>query len=111
MTVLKQVDLASVIFDETRYPRKRHNPAKVQEYADNMEAIEASGAYMQVSANMRLLDGRHRHLAYLTNANGSSPTVTVIVHEDIVEEKDEVCKAIELNSTHGQQLSPEDKRQ
>jgi hypothetical protein len=108
---VEQLELSSIIFDETIYTRKRHNPAKVQEYANNMEAIEAAGAFLQVSANLKLIDGRHRHLAYLTNANGTSPTISVIVHHDIIEEKDEYRKAVELNSEHGMQLDPEDKRQ
>ncbi len=108
-----QLKLSDVKFDGTIYPRKTHNPAKVQEYAANLEAIEAQGNFIHVSANNKLLDGRHRHLAYLKKADGKLDGVSVTAYQwpEILETKDELLKAIELNSSHGQQLTTEEKRQ
>ena len=48
---LVKIKLSEVVFDESIYPRKEHNPSKVQEYADNLEAIESMNNYIHVSAN------------------------------------------------------------
>ena len=116
MRQLIQIQLNDVIFDETIYPRKDHNPAKVQEYAENIEAIEALENYIEISANNKLLDGKHRFLAYQKldasgDSNGKYKTIQAFKWLDITEEKDEFVKAIELNSSHGQQISPTDKDQ
>lgn len=107
----KKINLSEIIFDEGIYPRKTHNPSKVQEYAENIEAIEQAQNFITVSANFKLLDGRHRHLAYLKNADGKDVEITVYILQDIKDAKDEYLKSIELNSSHGQQLSKDDKRQ
>lgn len=62
LTIIK---LSDVIFDEGIYPRVAgHDPARVQEYAENIEQIEEAGKYISVNADNKLLDGRHRMLAY-----------------------------------------------
>lgn len=108
---LVEVKLSQVVFDETIYPRKDHTPAKVQEYAENMEAIETMENFIEISGNNRLLDGKHRWLAYRKLYDGSDPTIKAFKWLDITEEKDEFVKAIELNSSHGQQISTKDKEQ
>ncbi len=107
--VTKTVDLSAVIFDDKVYPRKEHSPALVQRYAGVMDEIEAHQRYMSVSSDMILLDGRHRHLAYLKNANGNDPRVTVLVYP-VDDAAEKFALAVKLNSDHGFQLSPEDKR-
>ena len=104
------VKLNDIVFDETLYPRKDHDPSVVQQYAEQIEGIKAAKAFPIVSADMRLLDGKHRWLAYRTVANGDNPDVSVY-QETIDDEKKMLLRAIELNSTHGYQLTPEDKKQ
>jgi DNA modification methylase len=104
---IKNIKLSEIIFDESIYPRKTHNISKVQEYANNMESIEAMNNFIHISKNKKLLDGRHRHLAYLKN---EVEEIQVYQH-DITDSIEEYKKAIILNSSHGQQLSQEDKKQ
>jgi DNA modification methylase len=107
---LKQIKLSEIVFDQTVYPRSEHNPSKVQEYADNMEAIESAENYIVVDSRNKLLDGRHRHLAYLTNADGKDINITVYIRTDIVDDKQALIAGIEYNNSHGQQLSSKDKK-
>lgn len=108
---IRTIKLSDLVFDESIYPRKTHNPQKVGEYSTNLGAIEAAKQYLHISKNNKLLDGRHRHLAYLTKHGGDADVdIPVYVH-DVSETKDEYLIAIELNSQHGQQLSQDDKKQ
>lgn len=69
-TVIKK--LSEIIFDEGIYPRiEGHDPARVQEYAQDIEQIEAAGKYISINADNKLVDGRHRHLSYKKNADGN----------------------------------------
>jgi predicted transcriptional regulator len=73
-----QIKLSEIVFDEGLYPRvDGHDPATVQTYARDMEQIEAAGKLISINADGILLDGRHRMLAYKTNADGGDPVVTV----------------------------------
>lgn len=73
-----EIKLSQISFDEGLYPRvEGHDPATVQTYARDMEQIEAAGKLISVNADGVLLDGRHRMLAYKTNANGTDPMVKV----------------------------------
>lgn len=110
MERIEHVKLSEIVFDETIYPRKKHNPQKVIEYSENIEAIEAAKQYIRISNNKTLLDGRHRHLAYLTKYGDEDVEIPVYVH-DVSDTKDEYLIAIKRNSQHGQQLTYEDKRQ
>ena len=102
-----KVKLSDVVFDETIYPRAKHDPTRVQEYAQNLDTIEAMQNFMAVDSQMRLLDGRHRHLAYLKIQDGKDRDVTVYQYPPDVDSR---LVSIRLNSTHGQQLTLEDKR-
>lgn len=101
------VNLSDVIFDETIYPRSKHNHVKVQEYAEHINAIESQGNYISVDAQLRLLDGRHRHLAYEKLSDGKERAIKAYQYPDNIDSR---LMSIRLNSTHGQQLSSEDKR-
>ena len=110
-TTIKKVKLSKIEYNEFIYPRiKGHNPSKVQEYELNLTSIEESKKFITVDANYRLLDGRHRHLAYLKNADGKDIDVMVYVREDVVSDMDAKIAGIEYNNSHGQQLSQLDKR-
>jgi hypothetical protein len=105
----KKILLSAVIFDETIYPRKEHNAAKVQEYAVEIDSINQAKNYIILDAKDRLLDGRHRHLAMLKNADNSDPEITVFCREDVIDDKDSYLESIKYNSMHGQQISAKDK--
>lgn len=104
------VKLSQVVFDEAIYPRQKHDPKLVLRYAEHIDAIEAKHNYMSLSEDLRLLDGRHRHLGYQT-AFPDDPDHEVTVYIYPVHDDDECLDlAAELNSTSGWQLSEDDKR-
>ena len=107
---LRRVKLSDVRFDQAFYPRKTHDPVLVQRYTGAIEEIEARSNFISVAADMTLVDGRHRHLAYLKKYEGKTDTEIPVFHYDVTEPADKFALAIELNSTHGYQLSEEDKR-
>lgn len=104
----RQVALSEIEFDSTLYPRKEHDPARVQRYADCLEAIEERNNFMSVLSDMRLLDGRHRQLAYLGKYD-QSHIVEVFVY-DIDNEDEARDLAAELNSEDHYGLTDADKR-
>jgi transposase-like protein len=67
------INYNDIIFDEGIYPRVAgHDPARVQEYAQDIEQIESAQCFIAVNAENKLLDGRHRMLAYKKNAEGAT---------------------------------------
>lgn len=80
--LLTSIKLLEIIFDEGLYPRvDGHDPEIVQIYARDMEQIEAAGKFISVNAENKLLDGRHRMLAYKKLADGKDDfEVTVFRH-------------------------------
>jgi hypothetical protein len=108
---VKEVSLGEVKFDSGVYPRKEHDQALAQRYAESMAEIEAAGQWMSVSNDLTLLDGRHRMIAYELNASGAKDRrVKVKVYEECVSEGDKLELAAKLNSEHGWQLSVSDKK-
>ena len=107
---LRRVKLSEVRFDPAFYPRKTHDPVLVQRYTGAIEEIEARSNFISVAADMTLVDGRHRHLAYLKKYEGKADAEIPVFHYDVTEPADKFALAIELNSTHGYQLSEDDKR-
>jgi len=106
-----KVKLSSIQFKDSLYPREKHDPALVQQYADCLDQIEAQQNFISITQDGILLDGRHRHLAYLT-ANRSNLEIEIPVFiYPALDERQIFALAVELNSDHGQQLSPEHKRQ
>ena len=106
---LRQVKLSDVQFNPDIYPRKAHDPALVQKYAGCLEQIEERSHFMAVAEDLELLDGRHRHLAYLTVDPDQSRTVSVLVYP-VTASADKFRLAVKLNSEHGHQLSTDDKK-
>lgn len=104
------VKLSEIIFDKDIYPRQKHDPQLVQQYAENMEAIEAAGHYICVAQDLRLMDGRHRHLAYLTlYLDDYDHKISVYVYP-VTDSKEAFAVACELNSEAGWQMTPDDKK-
>ena len=97
------------MFNERIYPRKKHDPILVQKYAENIEQIENSRNYISVSSDFTLLDGKHRYLAYLSKYDSKDIQKPVFVYP-VKSETDKLATAVRLNSSHGKQLTQEDKR-
>ena len=75
---LKTMRLSDITFDEGLYPRlEGHDPATVQDYARDIEQIEAAGKFISVNGAGQLVDGRHRMLAYRKLADGGDPEIRV----------------------------------
>lgn len=107
---LRQIALSDVVFDPTIYPRLQHSPILAQQYAEVLDDIESQHKFIAVDAKMRLVDGRHRHLAYLTKYENEPKRITpVLVYGDIATDADAFELASALNSTHGHQMSEGDK--
>jgi hypothetical protein len=106
----RTIKLSDIVFDPNVYVRHKHDPQLVQQYARCLDSIEARRNYISVAADMRLVDGRHRQLAYLT-AYPDQPDHEIAVYVHPVTEDDDVHDlACELNSEHGWQMSEDDKR-
>lgn len=108
MPEIKTVPLSSIVFDEVIYPRSDHDPVLVQRYAEVLEEIEAAQKYMAVSADMKLLDGKHRWLAYRKRYEGEDPQIQVLVYSATAPHE-KLKLAAKLNSEHGWQLTDDDK--
>lgn len=107
---LSTIKLSKITFDETVYPRKEHKPSLVQQYVGDLEQIEAKQNFISVSKNLKLIDGRHRHLAYLTKYK-DNPEIEINVYIYDIENDDEIYDlGAETNSIGRYQLSEEDKR-
>ena len=105
---LKTVRLSDVIFDEVIYPRRAHDPVLVQRYAEVIEEIEAKKNFISLSADMKLLDGKHRWLAYRKRFDGEERDISAFVYP-VTAPHDQLELSATLNSDHGWQLSDDDK--
>jgi len=104
----RYVKLSAVIYDEVIYPRYHHDPLTVQRYADNLEVIEATKKWISLSSDFKLLDGKHRWLAYQKRHDGDDPEIPVFIYP-VTAPHDQLQMAIYLNSNHGLQLSEDEK--
>jgi len=105
---LKTVRLSEIIFDDVIYPRKDHDPVLVQCYADVLDEIEAAQKYISLSVDMKLLDGKHRWLAYRKRHENEDPEIKVLVYP-VTTPHEQLRLAAKLNSDHGWQLTEDDK--
>ena len=106
---VKKIKLSEIVFDEKIYPRKKHDPILVQQYFNDIEEIEKRGNFISVSSDMTLLDGRHRYLAYLSKYDSKDIQKPVFIYP-VKSQTDKFSTAVKLNSSHGKQLTQEDKR-
>lgn len=106
---IKEVKLNAITFDEKIYPRSRHDPKLVQRYAETIDVIEAAQNYISVTSDLRLLDGRHRQLAYATAfPNELDKKIKVFVYP-ISDDDAAFDLAAQLNSSAGWQMTEDDK--
>jgi len=107
---VKTINLSEIIFDEAIYPRHDHDPALVQRYAEVIEEIEAAQKYIAIAGDYKLIDGKHRWLAYQKRYDGEDREIQVLVYP-VTAPHDQLALAAELNSDHGWQLSLADKQE
>lgn len=106
---ISKLKLSSIIFDEVIYPRRDHDPALVQRYAEVIDEIEAAQKFIAVAADGKLLDGKHRWLAYRKVADGGDREIQVLVYP-VTAPHDQFKLAVKLNCDHGYQLSESNKK-
>jgi transposase len=97
-----ELPLDAVIFREDLYPRIEKNPATVQKYAEDLDVLPS----IEVNQHNELIDGWHRWTAHRKR---KAATIRVTVTHT-ASDGELLELAIERNSTHGLQLSQEDKR-
>jgi hypothetical protein len=107
---IEELKLSEIIFDEVIYPRKDHDPDLVQRYVGVLDEIEAKQSFMSVAADNKLLDGKHRWLAYRTKHERDGDPMIKVFRYPITAPHDQLKLAAKLNSEHGWQLSEEDKK-
>jgi transposase len=102
------VRISQIIFDEIVYPRKDHDPVLVQRYADSLEEIEAAGRLLALSPDLKLLDGKHRWLAYRKRYDGEDREIQALIYP-VTTPHEQLKLACKLNADHGWQLTEDDK--
>jgi hypothetical protein len=108
--VIAEVRLSEIVFDEVVYPRKEHDPALVQRYAGVLDEIEAKGSYIAVASDNKMLDGKHRWLAYRKVYDGKADPKIKVFRYAVSTPHEQLKLSAKLNSEHGWQLSEEDKK-
>ena len=66
-------------FREDLYPRFKHDPVLVKQYAENLEVLPP----LEINQHNELIDGYHRLTAYKTNEVERIPVVVIETHSDI----------------------------
>ena len=94
--------VSEIIYREDLYPRIEKNPITVQQYAEALDVLPP----IEINQRNELIDGWHRWTAHKKN-NKENIDVEIIQTESDINLLE---LAIEKNSTHGLQLSQEDKR-
>jgi hypothetical protein len=106
---IKKIKLSEIIFDESIYPRvDGHNVNHVQSLYDNLDSIDSENELIIVNQHLKILNGRHRHLAYLKKYDGKDIEIKVNVIEtrDSLEDED---IAYELDAKAALKYSKEDR--
>lgn len=106
----RTVKLSEIVFDEVVYPRHEHDPVLVQRYAECLDEIEAKNNFISIAEDMKLLDGKHRWLAYRKKYSEEDRDIQAYVYP-VTAPHDQLKLAAKLNSDHGWQLSDSDKEE
>lgn len=91
-----------IVYRPDLYPRFKPNPAKIQEYAENLDRLPA----IEIDQNNILIDGYHRLKAYETVKRDTIPVIVTEVKSEAELER----LAVARNSMHGQQLTQDEKK-
>lgn len=96
------INSKEIVFRDDLYPRFKPNPAKIQEYSENLEVLPK----IKINQNNILIDGYHRWKAHETVGIEEVPC-------EVIETKSEqelLMLAVKMNATHGQQLTAKEKK-
>lgn len=91
-------------------PAKATHPNWSSNNAEVLPEITAAGKHIAIAQDYKLLDGKHRWLAYRKRYEQEDPEFQVQVYP-VTSPHEQFEIAVRLNNNHGLQLSPEDKRQ
>jgi hypothetical protein len=107
---LRSIRLSKITFDPVIYPRQKHDPALAQQYAEDIEQIEAAGCYVAIGPepDHKLLDGWHRWMGYRKRHEGEDPEIPAWEYP-VTDPNDQLKLPIRLNNAHGWQLTAADK--
>lgn len=100
----ERVKLSDIKWDASIYPRSKWSTATVDRYADAMLAGDTFPALIVEAGTNRLLDGKHRMLAYEKIGIEEAPTSAVVVPEGIPVK----LYALSLSAKHGDRASNAD---
>lgn len=97
-----ELKVSDVVFRDDLYPRIEHSAVTVQKYAEDLSVLPP----IEVNQRNELIDGWHRWTAHRKMDAATIKAVVIETNSDahLLE------LAIERNSTHGLQLSQDDKR-
>ena len=103
------IRLSELVFDKGLYPRvEGHDPERVQVYARDLDQIEAAGRFISVNGDNKMVDGRHRQLAYMKRADGKDDPVITVYRYAVVSPGETLLLACRLQDL-GKSLSDNDK--
>jgi len=98
----QKIKTSAVMFREDLYPRIEKSPITVQKYAEDLDVLPP----IEINQHNEIIDGWHRWTAHKKK---EAETINAIVTETL-SDAHLLELAIERNSSHGLQLSQEDKR-
>lgn len=98
----QMIKTSEIVYRPELYPRNKPNPAKIQEYAENIEKLPP----IEVNQANVLIDGYHRWKAYETAKLEDIPANVTVTQSDAEIE----MLSVERNSKHGQQLTQDEKK-
>lgn len=93
---------SNIKYREDLYPRFKPNPAKIQEYAENLDVLPP----IEISQDNILIDGYHRWKAYQTIGIDEIPCIVT----EVKSEQEVLMLAVRRNSAYGQQLTQDEKK-
>jgi len=96
------LNTSEVIYREDMYPRFNPDPARIQQYADNIDRLPP----IEINQHNELIDGYHRWKAH--QKEGIETIACIVTHT--TSDLELLALATERNAVHGLQLSREEKR-
>lgn len=99
---MSTIKVKDIVFREDLYPRLKPNPAKIQEYSENIDVLPP----IEVNQANILIDGYHRWKAHETVGLEEVPCVVI----QTASEQELLMLAVRKNATAGQQLTQAEKK-
>jgi DNA modification methylase len=99
---MQTINVKDIVFREDLYPRLKPNPAKIQEYSQNIDVLPP----IEINQTNILIDGYHRWKAHETVGIEEIPCIII----QTVSEQELLMLAVRKNATAGQQLTQSEKK-